>query len=1853
MKKNYISKAVATCLLASSSVAGTISLNEGWNLVTVPSNVAINKDQIDNLRAVTTYNGMSPVSSRLISTLQVGKGYWVDVNSSTTLNFEDGTIRLPSFQPGWNLVGLPSGNKDEIENSINEAGYKFDSIMTYNGMSPVSSRLITTIDTNKGYWVFLQAIGATTETADGYTVKIYVDSESSDVTSLSNSIRNYTLEELTETSNLDFSEASNIVITTNINGIDVSTPYLNPNDSSFGTSLLNEISTTLDQDYTQTQQTTSGASVYVYGLSNGGAPYIINDVNIYSVNASGERGVLLGTTSATGYIYLSNVSTNPDNPTRIILEKNGFSSSLQTITAVAGGASYLFISEDDGTGVFDFGEDSTTNVSTSRSLHLTDALLYPNSDGYVSLKPGSSTQRNSGLNINSRALRAFPLYEDISSLLQEDGYETSLLGSFFIRGKSAQTNRRYSYGAQFTDIFNFSNENGAGSLQDIREVISVRGMSESLQDKMVQAIEDQNLSSFKSNIEVYALKSIEDSYAWEKLDNGDFDFVALNDGDFLASTAVDDYVGNQNSYINDYANDLDGLIKVKGGTAISGPRALFAVYKEQVVSDELEISYDNYTVNVNVVNEVGQPLQNAAVTMTRRNTGTDVLQPANASGVASFDFAIEPNQNEILTIGVMQGNHYPVTRSYNITSLNPVSNGQSTTNITIALATPPEYATVKGEVTSNEATVSNAKVDLLFPIALSNVQKDVTKIIDDQQRKGLFVSNIPNTRYSWYIKKHTDDLGASATQAAARSLSRVSSDRWILVQKATAAQSGNFLSYNKVVNQVLSRPLDNDPSDVKIIASGQFDVAVQVEHDIDADGSYDFTELAVNDQNRTDNLSGEEFVTSPDNDYGRTIGFISTAIDIEAMYNASGEADLYKDVYEAKINDGSFIQISEDGLLNADDPDTTLDDLKNSGLVSYDLEFTTDELNEIDGLTDNIQDSFKITGDLDYGRLMLSNGANDGELKSAIWDISVTATIALNDSTYKKVKLVPSGNSYSWSENTTDVNDIDTSSLIRVGKYVQNTPFNDRRLRISKISRKISENSMMEKLAMTLPDILSEAGIAGTAASPENILFDDGFTLSVIPTATYETEENNITFRAKGRFDFTNLNLRDYVKIDEVQVQRPVLLEEEQTNYTDRVGMYSFPAVPLAFGNMDNLNSLLRVNAKKLGYYTSPTLNVEKFTQDDTTTVSREDVQRVDIELEGKPTYDVTVNVVDQNDQPLADALVTLDGIMVQSDEFISEFESSSTLQGSSVEFENVIGGRGSNRILKVNVPSDDNNHYLPKVQTIRNLNSDRTITVEVVNTSDVAEHRAVISIVDRTLNQERGSANISARIYDKEDGTLTSGAQIIVYRDGQVLNAPINRNGNLVDISLPLNIGRNEVVIEVLNTAGSSVSNPIIFEYDRPVGSITGNVLSFTDGNSDRLVDDGRLLFMDIYDNQARFLNSIMLPQNGEYMLENLPSSQDMKLQVSEFNTQTGFIVKKSDLVDVTVPVASTMEVDITLEAIEGSIEGSPVFDFTRDIRISDVNDTNGHMNVSMTLSNFDIEYGSVGIFVNDMLQQIPQNQIIFTGSENSYMINNFSVQLRPGTNLVYGIATNPNGEVDYTREQFIDWTPTGESTLTTANIQVYGCDLNVSNNTPINCNILNGLTRLELFDQYGAYVNYLETNSTGAGSFTNLQEGNYTVAVQSSDSNYMYQEIPMPVFGHRIENIGVRLLREPELIEIPEFELMGMDLNATNFEVGSTYTANVNVMTAAQNLDNFTFNWYTSSYNENYELVNHPLQCNGQTCQFTTNVSGWVGINVDVNSSGVVRNASEEVYVQELLPETPPSGPIVPNMPSIPNVY
>jgi len=1814
-----ISYIASLLLIGNISVADTLQLKEGWNLVSIPyqtiSDVSINdfKNQ-HNLSSVLTFEwsqtraGYQLLINSNPSTFKSGQGYWIKSGNEQNITISTSDILASvDFKAGWNLVGLSNINVNELKEQYKQEGIKIDTLVTFEwsqtraGEQLLINSNIDNIKEGQGYWVKVEKLAGTATTRDGYDIKLYVDSENADVSSVLGAIPNYNLTELSNISS-SFSSVSNLVVSGTSNGQVVESSYIDPSDSSFSTA-LSDAKTSIDTP----TQATGGTSIYVYGLSDGGAPYIISEAKVYTLNSDGTKGDYLGTTSQTGYLYLSSVSSGQ----KVWVEKDGFDATVATFNITSGSANYIFLTEDDGTGVYENTQssDTTSQRIINRVLNAWNAQLFEDSRGAGGIATPANVRLKAGAGIRLyyRGFSNLPDHSTINdTIVNATGYNISLLGAIKVKAK-VPGSIGYRGNVAFSDILEA--QDGA-SINDLEGIIGVT-LNDELKEKLYndQAQYDSSkIADFKSNIVVYNYKD----NSWQEIQSNNIEFKVRG---------VSSFSTEEQKFLDDHTS-VDAIITING-TIYTGAYSLVALYKE-AVNETPDVSYVTYGLNVIVKDENGGTLPNALIKLSRGNGGTEIINYTDSNGQAHFDLLYAEGAVENISLQAMEGSHYPVSSVLSISSLTPDVNN----TITMQMEAPPQYATVKGEIKADDnSSVTNAKVELIYPIALANVQKDVMKLIDNTQVKGLQVGFVPNARYKWYIKAHSDD---TTTQTSSR-LNRVSEERWILVQSATSQDGGNFLPYSKVVAQALAAPLDSDPSDVQIIPTGQFDIAVQVEHDIDADGTYDFVELAKTDASQP-NLSGEEFENA-NNNYGRILGFISTSIDIEKIIGNSGglqgnQEEMFVQI--ADLNSGNWFRVE------------SVD--QNEYNQAFNYGYADENENEDDG-------SYTIGDDLKFylrsnGYLFISDETdpNAHDYNSTRWDIALSATLLGSGSTNNKYVALQKQNdgSYKWvamssSADISAINDEDKFIFVQQDEF--------KGIQYEKIARVVSQNAIFKKLVMSIGDIANEAGIGTDGLNNlDRPIFEDGFNLYIIPTVTVTS--NSQTNAGAGKviklrkianiaIGGTSTPIKDYIKLDEVFVDRPVLTESKQITHSDRVGLYQFSAVPLSYGEMNNQNSLLRVESKKLGYYDSPVATVPKFEQDDTSTTEREDVKRIDLQMVEKPTFSVDVNVTDSSGNPINNAIVIMDGIKNENSD-LDEHDSLKALEGSFVTFTDVIGGRGTNRVVRVSVPDSN---YIPVVKTIRNLNSNEHIDIQLQSATEVADFAPAMSVTDSSMNFRTGIATIKLNIIDKNDDTTTvTEDRIYVYNNGlPALNVDVAKDGTNFTISLPLEVGQNEIVVEALNNKGISESSPVRFEYNPNIGSIQGTVRGFTDNDGDGEVDENRFLVLDIFDENGLYINTAFPADDGRYILEDLVAGESFKLQALEIelNNYGGSVKAISPQVPVAVVGGQIVTADLTLQEVQTTgVSGSPVIDFIGDLTQTAISDL-GEMNVSATVSNFDPNGGHVGFVVNDHIVEVNTTDSTYfntaNADEHSYNIQNFPIRLHPGMNIIYAVAQNPDGSFEWSADIPVEWNPTDQNGIWKTLVVTAIKDNNQSDTVG---------AYVELFDENHMFVATADSSENNDSvEFRELVPGTYYVNVYPYEPNYL------PVFDAEV-NLNSETVKWinvdefNETIEVADFYIQSIDMNVSEAEKGTPFTLTAMVFGADSNysVDNgYSYGW--SFIDESGTL--HPTDCTTRSCVFNIQESGWYNFDVNVTKNGHTEEYSTQYYIRELVVPRPPSVP------------
>jgi hypothetical protein len=1861
-KKILLSAFASTLLINGNLSAQTIEMKSGWNLVGIQakstenttgswsiSNLTTQYSQLEVLTNVTRTYTVGKTRNSL-SELEPSKGYWIKASSDFNLSLDGEDIASSDIElnAGWNLTVFNDEIKDTkaISSFIDKKakdGLKLDIITNVTRTYTVGKtrNSLSELDPNSGYWVKVQKLADTVTTTDGYDVELYIDNENSDISAVKTALAN---KKASEIDNLTFDNVSNVVLSTTVDGVKHSSTYLDPR-SDFGTTLTSVLTNTLDANLIRSNQATSGSSIYVYAVSEGGSPSIIANVSVYELNSDGSTGELLGTTSNSGFLYLNEIPSSG----KVIVMKDHYFPSIQEISSTEGSANYIFINEDSGIVTVEDGEVSSSNgrvlnsIFSDRDLDLSKPKLHMSKGGTISIPAGSKALGT--IAINSSAIQSYPDYKELSSsVLTQTGYKVEEIGNMLVLSMAGKS---YAYNNLFSDLVSFTDAAGAGTLSDIQVSMGIN-LSDELKEKLFDEndqITQTTISDFKNGLELYIYKD----GSWKKETNFE-----------LKIREASTFSSDEEKYLKKYLSN--GLI-VLNGDFYNGAYPMIAVYKD-AVNVTPDLKPNELTLNVCVVDaETNDKLKDALVKIEMGNSNIEHLADVNdTTGYASFTILSAKGAVEDFSLSVIDGNHYPISKVLNVNSLvQPVgeNNNSAITNLCepfgepIRMIAPPKQATVKGSVynVDNQYSVENAKVKLVAPIALSDVRKDVVKTINSRDVKGIEVGSIQNANYKWFIKKHTDEVAIDNTTTNSRTLQRVSEKRWLLIQEGTAKNDGNFLSYNKVLNMALQSPKDTDPEDVKIIASGQFDIAIQVEHDIDNDGKADFYELAKS-NSIEQNLIGEEFYELPDSEYSH-LGYISTLIDIEKLYADLGDQVTTEVGFAVKTervnsNDWFMVDGSSAGDLYGDFTNSGTDfnsTFASLGLIDEESFFDDSSLNNNDAQLNYIayaSQSFKILGNTDRGYIRVKEENTDTAkytYNSTTWDLVVDAYVAVTGGgTYVALQQQTDG-SFKWVKSDGGV-DLEADEVAN-GILLQKS--DNKKLMLNKVAQKISSNAFLEKLAMPISKILEEANVSETPLSPNSILFDDGFTMTMVPTIQMTTVADNkeVLVRMKTEMDLSDVELKKYVVLSDVFVDKPTLTPSTQYDTTDRVGLYQFSAVDMDFKQLGQTeNSLVRVSASKMGYFDSPSINVPKFAIDDPSSDPREDVKVLNIGIKDRPTFSVDFNITDENGEPINDAIISIDGIKTVQD--LTEFESVSTLKGATGTFENVLGGKGTTRVVRVSVPDSD---FISRIVTLRNFDKDSYVPVTLINSTDIPDSMANISISEIGVDYSQGIARVSTNIFDSEDNsgarTLTSSSEIYTYVNGTLVNGKISRESDIseaITLYLPLEIGTNEIVIEVANRVGISRSSSVRVDYNPKVGTVVGKIIDL-DNNSDYTT------LVDIFNENGIYINTIVATTKtdadsnfiGEYILENAEAGKIFNLMATQYDSNGDIKKYSTEMTKIKIPVATTIRVDLnnmdSFSETNSPVIGAPTFDLIRDIKPSDVNSSNGLLNFSATISNFDKENGAIYFVVNDATIEI--NTSALNGGDYSYNLQNYKVQLDEGKNVVYGMAFNPNMAYVWTKDFVIDYIPDG-ATLNTLTLTLNGCEIDNG------CSVLpySYVTIYKESNATGlAYLGSGETDYNGQIEFMNLASGDYYLVpdIGSDFVSDFVSKAPYKISLPANNSYEINVSEYTDSITFEPFSIYGIDVNDTK----------VTVNLGDANISQFTFDWKAEYYDVNGTYTEAFLGST-QTVSTPDDIYGYITLKVDVTQSGSNETLSDyvEIYTEEpeetntTLPR-PPSTP------------
>jgi hypothetical protein len=1846
MKKTTLLSAVVSALVLPLSAENIVQVKSGWNLVGITHKSDTGEYKLSDyvakhsgIKSVTTsidgawksYDPTAPDFLQGFTTLEAGKGYWLKSDDDFNLSLGDEEISLNdiTFSAGWNLVAMNSNEISSLSSEMDREGYKLNSMTTsidgawksYDPTAPDFLQGFTAVEAGKGYWVKIQKMEEKAVTVDGYEVQLFADAEGKDLSTVSSLIKNKTISEVANMTSSELDGVANIVVTFSKDGLTLTSPYLDPK-SDFKTTLDAVILNDLDIEKKKDSFATAGTSLYIYEIEGQGTPKILNSVSVYKATETTidgettfEKGDLLGETSPTGFLYVPDISTDPANPTIILVEKDGYFSATQILKAVEGTANYLYMAKDTAT-AFGGGEvvpDSLGRVLDASRPGAWRIDMSGEQSGIILYSANTYLTSNEDLEVLGRPnLKTLNNAQEVEDILNETGYVSELLGSFQVYARDKY--KRALFGKSFADLTNRENS-------DFKLFLGL-----TLSDDVLDTLYEDKDKFFK-DLELFTYKN----GSWSRLGEDNDSRIKVYTKEDYETEAYETEITSRyhQKYVKKFftggGNGDENAFLIIDGDLYNGPSPIIAMYKKPV-DTKVNTNFVTYDVDVEILSHDDKPLPKSSVTLVRGNALTEITKPVEPdNSTASFKILATKTSLEDFTIRVMEGEHYPVIRNLSITDLTviPEDKNSSYTKITLKMKAPPEYAVVKGLVTSNNSNgLQNAEVELVYPLSMAEVDQSARKVVNGRDEKGVEVSAVPNAKYKWFIKKASvveEETGAG------RTLARVSEDRWTLVQSSSASDGGNFLPYSKIVAQAIVKKESGDADDLEVVVSGKFQVALQVEHDIDADGNVDFTELATTNTPQP-NTDGVDFSTDVDENYGVEVGYISTMIDIDALAQ-EGLKTVDTENADYYLRDGETTYSKFETLISYDNGayDYTTADNNPQDVFSID---TFNETYASLGLDSNVlsakftsrftiqDDKLKNPSGYQGGYLKLVNTTDgNNNVKNIEWRAVISVYITETDMLYRLAQ--DSSGNFNWIadedykfDDSEWQNDLSKSLLVKSS--------DSQFIYSRELGKYISQEKVISRLAETIGTMLNTAGEDTSGFTQDRLdalVFGDGFDIDVFAVVKTEVNDpasaNNgqeLTLATDIKLPFKDgLDIKKFLKLDKISFAPPTLLDPSQTTTTDRVGLYEFPVVPLQYGEMNEKYSLLRVEASKLGYYNSPIANVPMFIEDNVTTPNREDIKRVNLDVVEKPTYSVKVNTTDRTTGDALETLVEIDG--VKTIQNISETESTEKQFGSSVTFNNVIGGKGAERILRVSIPESN---YMPVIKTVQ-LKSNEEINISLISSNDIPETVARLTVDNFFVDYERGTVNISLTAFDKADETLTEASELHVFLNGGKIKNPDVKHATgstEFTINLPLKIGDNEVGLQIANLKGFSDKYILKTNYDPTVGSVNGKVHNFSGAGQ---------LVVDVYTEDNLYFDTVTLPESGEYLFQDLKAGDVFKFQAVEFDGN-GEVLQISDFKTVKVPVATTFTQDLELKEVErsaGFAGGDPVFEFIGNDDGSNftVNTDTGKVTFSATLSNFDKDndYSSVWFFVNDGAVEVDKSALQDAGSDFYYTIQDYEVQLELGSNVVYGAAINPDSSFDWTKDFYVDWTPDSASLFSiTGTVNGKGSSLGYS------------FVSLYDYDDF-SFVGTAEADENGTFEFDNLLNGQYAIYV---DGGGVYEDFAKlyTVSDSNLLNVEVNLTEYVETIEVPDFyvNLVAPD----TVTAGDTIylNANLNALEGAVNQADFTFEW---KVNGNVVTPTNPTAHQEVAPNDGTSYMDFE-ITVTHTESGETSTASKTIYVE-----------------------
>jgi hypothetical protein len=1509
-----------------------------------------------------------------------------------------------NLRKGWNLIGVTEvpirGERFPFPDSI-------DNIFTYYYKKVGSKwrpKKKTDVDIKKeglevsagrGYWIKVSKLVLTAQTSDGVTINFYADSESDKLPdNLKEQIAGKTYKEL-KNSFPTLGTFNGEVVVAVKDPVSEEAKEMAPVSVVNGNVAVSDLPSK-EQIDTELDKLEERLAIYVYGIEPGSAPKILAGAKVYYLDDEGNE-VYVGTTDARGYLLpKDNDGQYVDLKGKtIIVRSSQYGESELEVPQSASGAYYALIYSQQFAGA-----TRTVSLQGNERLQRVSNVWEYATDKVAIHYNEMQVNVPFDWGVYWGQTATYLSSEKFKEALEEDNSQYTVITpittvKFFVK-RTEDNKRLYGEKLKFSYLLKDSSPD--------KIIIDVSPDKSGVYEFNGIAIEEimQKLntdSKYRPRLEAWFYKDKK----WQKL--GEVKIKEVSESDPWRS-----YLGRK--YYVELPEEKVGV-----GKDYDGFYPIAIVYREPKVVEA--------TLYVTVRDEkTKRGIENALVAVGGKTAVT------NEEGKVSIPVSISA-----------QGSLIPVTVTHpkyikKVTSVDPASMIENRKGeLSLELTPVPDTATITGEVVDadSKAGVSNAKVELINPISL-----DEAKIATRGGIKGIEIGLDPSATYTWFIRKKSEK---AVERGGIGYLPRTAEGAWMVVKEGKG-RDGNFLSFNEILAKILKDD-ESIPDNigttygVSDAVAGVFEIAVKVAHDVNSDGNPDYVEFAKGDVDTIlyDNGTSEQ-IPQDIKLYAKKIGELKVTIDVDKLAESSSNAkDCGHAVY--KIGDKYYYT------------DTDYDEEGNEVDVLYD-----ENKQEAD---DNISRKY-VNYELAIGggskfRAFRIEGWNTEYLSKNSeldWNVFVVADIKdKNDNLVASVVLDKDGN---WNklpeeyeqmtepEKVKQIFSQDSYKVAVAGKFAfdkdGNMIYSDNVVSFMRLVKSLADDKIIRALAKTIGEVANEAGISKDNLEVDKQMIADGVQIVLVPHITYyvDNETVDVYLHTNGLGLKAEKGINEVLSISDIAVEPIAQIDSRIVTYSDRVGEFSFPRVPYDFSKLEGTDlSLLRLRASRFDYYPSNYQVIPAFSpQEGQYTV----VHQI-LSMEKKEVHTLTLNLsVDGNStaEALAGVTITVTGVK---DAYGGRVTYKIDQNGN---LEKVSGGEGAARIIARRLPRGGKVYtfellegkqkiivkkegYQPYTKTI-NVDKNLSINVDLKPAPTQADFAPVVSINVADVDYARRKVIVSGKVFDRENGGISDTLEMYVIVNGKPVSArvEIDKAEGTFFVSFEPPEGENEIEIVAVNDKGETHNTRFISYYPN-VGNIEGNVIGCDGGDfvAQLLNKEGEVIEVTTPEQKTGNFYFFNVPV-GEYMVGGLcydASGRSYKAEVVKIELDPG------------------EKEEVTLQVNENAtyVEGPPVVEITQipqGVEIDEDGDwiikpeySQDTLKIIAEVDNFDYDDDvseRFAVVLNDQPIEVKPGEFTHLEGDNYTFEYDLPInKLVPGTNVLYLVAVNKNGEIDFSDDLYI----------------------------------------------------------------------------------------------------------------------------------------------------------------------------------------------------------------------------------------